>query len=66
MRFKTGDLVRYDSIVPTYAPALHYGIGLVIAQRKADVIVYSITEGKEVLVRGGSIKLLSGGPDEQG
>ena len=66
MRFKTGDLVRYNTIIPTYKPGEHYGIGLVIAHRKADVIVYSITEGKEVLVRAGSIKLLSGGPDEQG
>lgn len=58
--------MRYSSIVPMYIAAEHYGIGLVIAHRKADVIVYSITEGKEVLVRAGSIKLLSGGPDEQG
>lgn len=59
MRFKTGDLVRYNMTVQTYVPAYNYGIGLVMAQRRTDVIVYSITEGKQILVRAGSAQLLS-------
>lgn len=35
------------------------GMGLVIAQRKVDVIVYSISEGKEILVRAAALTLLS-------
>ena len=35
------------------------GMALVIAQRKVDVIVYSISEGKEILVRASALTLLS-------
>jgi len=59
MRFKIGDLVRYNMTVQTYIPSYNYGMGIVMAQRKSDVIVYSITEGKQVLVRAGSAHLLS-------
>ena len=60
-RFKTGDLVRYNDHIETYdiQIANPNGMGLVIAQRKVDVIVYSISEGKEILVRAGSLTLLS-------
>jgi hypothetical protein len=58
-RFKTGDLVSYNVVVQSYTPAENSGTGLVIAQRKVDVIVYSISEGKEILVRAGSLTLLS-------
>ena len=64
MRFKTGDLVRYNMTVQTYLPAFNYGMGIVVAQRKSDVIVYSITEGKQVLVRAGSAHLQSRAKNE--
>ena len=61
-RFKTGDLVRYNDHIETYDISIvtsPNGMGLVIAQRKVDVIVYSISEGKEILVRAGALTLLS-------
>jgi len=51
-------------IVQTYIPALNYGIGLVVAQRKTDMIVFSITEAKQVLVRTACARLLSRVDDE--
>ncbi len=64
MRFKTGDLVRYNMTVQTYIPSFNYGVGIVVAQRRTDMIVYSITEGKQILVRAGSAHLLSRAKDE--
>jgi len=61
-RFKTGDLVRYNDHIEAYdinIAANPYGMGFVMAQRKVDVIVYSISEGKEILVRHGALTLLS-------
>ena len=51
--------MSYNVVVQTHSPAENSGTGLVIAQRKADVVVYSISEGKEILVRAGSLTLLS-------
>jgi hypothetical protein len=50
--------------VQTYIPSYNYGVGIVVAQRRTDMIVYSITEGKQILVRAGSAHLLSRAKDE--
>ena len=60
MRFKTGDLVEYNVVIETYMPAARPGIGIVVGQRKTDVLVYSIREGKQILVRAWGTTLLSG------
>ena len=59
-RFKIGDLVEYNITIQSYVPAADRGIGIVIAQRATDILVYSIRESKEILIRERGTKLLSG------
>jgi len=52
--------VEYNVVIESYVPAIGHGIGIVMAQRKTDVLVYSIREGKQILIRAWGTTLLSG------
>ena len=58
-RFDIGDLVRYDTVIPSYLPALTSGLGIVIQVGAVDLRVYSMTYKQEVVVRGSSCTVLS-------
>jgi len=58
--FEIGDLVRYNTVIPSYLPAvLSDELGVVIQVGAVDVRVYSMTQKKKITVRGTSCKLLS-------
>ena len=57
--FDIGDLVRYDTVIPSYLPGLVNGIGVVLQVGATDLRVYSMTYKQEVFVRGSSCTLLS-------
>ena len=57
--FDIGDLVRYDTVIPSYLPGLVNGIGVVLQVGATDLRVYSMTNRQEVVVRGSSCTLLS-------
>lgn len=58
-RFDIGDIVRYDSIIPSYLPGLVNGIGIVLQVGATDLRVYSMTRREEVTVRGSICAILS-------
>ena len=58
-RFDIGDLIRYDSIIPSYLPGLVKGIGIVLQVGATDLRIYSMTNRQEVVVLGSSCTLLS-------
>jgi len=57
--FEIGDLVRYNTVIPSYLPAVKHGLGIVIQVGAVDVRVYSMTQKKNVTVRGACCRLLS-------
>ena len=57
--FDIGDLVRYDTVIPSYLPGLVNGLGIVLQTGAADVVVWSMTSRQMVVVRGSSCIVLS-------
>ena len=58
-KFDIGALVRYNSVIPMYLPQVVSGLGIVTKVGVADLRIYSMTQKKEVIVRGSTCTILS-------